>query len=244
MDGVRLARVFRAVRHRHRWRQSDVAERARVSATVISRIEHGRLTELSLEAIERVATALDVQLSIVAHWRGGDLDRMLNSRHAALAERAIAWIRGLGPWVTRPEVSFAIGRERGTVDIVGWWPDRRALLIIELKTDIVDVGELLGTLGRKRRLAALIAAQLGWVPDVIGTCLLIDEGRTNRRRVANHALTLRASLPEDGRRLRAWLQDPQVPLAALAFLPDPQSTNVRRSPATIRRVRRPKSEQG
>jgi transcriptional regulator with XRE-family HTH domain len=244
MDGERLGRIFRAVRHRHRWRQADLAKRAGVSATVVSRIEHGRLAELSLEAVERAAAALDVQLSIIARWRGGDLDRMLNSRHAALAERAIAWIRGLGPWVTRPEVSFAFGGERGIVDIVAWWPDRRALLIIELKTDIVDVGELLGTLGKKRRLAARIAADLGWVPDVIGTCLLIDEGRTNRRRVAAHALTFRASLPDDGRRVRAWLQDPQGPLAALAFLPDPQSTNVRHSPATVRRVRRPTSEQG
>lgn len=244
MDGERLGRIFRAVRHRQRWRQADLAERAGVSATVVSRIEHGRLAELSLEAVERTAAALDIRLSLTAWWRGGDLDRMLNSRHAALAERAIAWIRGLGPWVTRPEVSFAFDGERGIVDIVAWWADRRALLVIELKTDIVDIGELLGTLGRKRRLAGRIARQLDWVPDVIGTCLLIDEGRTNRRRVAAHAQTFRAALPDDGRRVRAWLRDPQGPLAALAFLPDPQSTNVRHSPATVRRVRRPKSEGG
>lgn len=237
MDGERVGRVVRAGRHRRRWRQVDLALRAGVSATVVSRIEHGRLGEVSLEALERAAAALDVQLSIIARWRGGDLDRMLNSRHAALAERAIAWLRALGPWVTRPEVSFAYGAERGIVDILAWWPDRRALLVVELKTDIVDVGELLGTLGRKRRLAPRIAAELGWAPDVVGACLLIDEGRTNRRRVAAHALTFRASLPDDGRRLRAWLLDPQGALAALAFLPDPRSTNVRHSPATVRRVR-------
>ena len=162
---------------------------------------------------------------------------MSNARHANLAERAIAWLTSLGPWVMRPEVSFAYDRERGIVDLLAWWPDRRAFLIIELKTDIVDIGELVGTFRRKLRLAGRIAADQGWQPDVIGACLLIDEGRTNRRRVAEHALTLRAFLPDDGRRLRAWLRDPQGTLGALALLPDPRSTNVRRNVATVRRVR-------
>ena len=43
-----------------------------------------------------------------------------------------------------PEVSFSIYGERGVIDILAWHPGRRALLIIELKTDIVDVNELVG----------------------------------------------------------------------------------------------------
>ena len=237
IDGVRVGRIVRAVRLKRHWRQADLAARAGVSETVVSRIERGRLTEVSVEALERVAAGLDIQLTIVARWRGGDLDRMLNARHANLAERAIAWLTSLGPWIVRPEVSFAFDRERGIVDLLAWWPDRRALLLVELKTDIVDVGELVGTFRRKLRVARRIAADQGWQPDVIGACLLIDEGRTNRRRVAEHALTLRAFLPEDGRRLRSWLRDPQGTLGALAFLPDPQSTNARRSVAAVRRVR-------
>lgn len=237
IDGVRVGRIVRAVRHKKGWRQADLAARAGVSATVVSRIENGRLSEVSLEALEAVAAALDIQLTIVARWRGGDLDRMLNARHAALAERAIAWLTSLGPWIVRPEVSFAIDRERGVIDLLAWWPDRRALLVIELKTDIVDVGELVGTFRRKLRLIRRIAAEQGWRPDVIGACLLIDEGRTNRRRVAEHERTLGAFLSDDGRRLRSWLADPGGTLGAIAFLPDPQSTNARRSVATIRRVR-------
>lgn len=237
IDGIRVGRIIRAVRLKRQWRQADLAARAGISETVVSRIEHGRLTEVSLEALEKVAAALDIQLTMVARWRGGDLDRMLNARHANLAERAIAWLTSLGPWVVRPEVPFAFDRERGIVDLLAWWPDRRALLIVELKTDIVDVAELIGTFRRKLRLARRIAADQGWQPDVIGACLLIDEGRTNRRRVAGHALTLRAFLPDDGRRLRDWLRDPQGTLGALAFLPDPQSMNARHSVATVRRVR-------
>jgi transcriptional regulator with XRE-family HTH domain len=237
IDGIRVGRIIRAVRLKRQWRQADLSARAGVSEAVLSRIERGRLTEVSLEALEKVAAALDIQLTILARWRGGDLDRMLNARHANLAERAIAWLTSLGPWVVRPEVTFAFDRERGIVDLLAWWPDRRALIVIELKTDIVDVGELIGTFRRKLRLARRIASEQGWQPDVIGACLLIDEGRTNRRRVADHALTLRAFLPDDGRRLRVWLRDPQGTLGAIAFLPDPQSTNLRRNVATVRRVR-------
>ena len=45
-------------------------------------------------------------------------------------------------------------------------PDRRALLVIELKTAIVDVGELLGTFDRKVRNAGEVARRLGWDPVI------------------------------------------------------------------------------
>src|SRR5688500_11688458 len=61
-------------------------------------------------------------------------------------------------WEIAPEVSFSIWGERGIIDLLLWHSCRRALLIIELKTDIVDVGEMLGTLDKKRRLAWQIAS--------------------------------------------------------------------------------------
>jgi transcriptional regulator with XRE-family HTH domain len=70
MEGERVGRVVRAVRHRKRWRQVDLAARAGVSATVIGRIEHGRLREASLQALEQVAAALDIHLTLVPRWRG------------------------------------------------------------------------------------------------------------------------------------------------------------------------------
>jgi transcriptional regulator with XRE-family HTH domain len=237
VNAERLGRIVRAVRIRLRLRQVDVARRAGVSAAVVSRIERGRLREVSLAALESVATALDIRLEIVARWRGGDLDRMVNAKHAALAEAAIAWLRKQAGWEIRPEVSFSLGGERGVVDLLAWHAATRTLLVIELKTDIVDVGELLGTFDRKRRLAWRIAATLDWRPSVVGAAVVITEGRTNRRRVAAHALTLRAALPDDGRRLRAWLAAPAGPSAALTFLPDHRATSGRRGSANPRRVR-------
>ena len=48
-------------------------------------------------------------------------------------------------WVVRPEVSFSIYGERGVIDVLAWHPARRAILVIELKTELVDINELMGT---------------------------------------------------------------------------------------------------
>jgi transcriptional regulator with XRE-family HTH domain len=240
IQGDRLGRVVRAVRVRLQLRQIDVARRAGVSAGAISRIERGRLDQVSLTKLSKVADVLEIRLEIVARWRGGDLDRMINAAHAALAEDVVAWISSQPGWEVRPEISFNVYGERGVIDLIAWHAATRALLVIELKTDIVDVGETLGTFDRKRRLAARVAAELGWRPAVVGAALLVRDSRTNRRRVEAYGRTLRAALPDDGRRLKRWLGVPSGTLAALAFVPDRQHLSARHRPATNRRVRLPR----
>ena len=71
--------------------------------------------------------------------------------------------RALPAWVAEPEVSFAIRGERGVIDILAWHPARQMLLVIELKTDIADINELVGTADRKRRLAVEVAIERGWI---------------------------------------------------------------------------------
>lgn len=219
----------------------DVAQRAGVSAGTVSRIERGRLNEVGLATLSRVADALEIRLEVVARWRGGELDRMLNAKHAALTEDVVAWLLGLPGWELRTEVSFSEYGERGIIDVLAWHAATRTLLLIELKTELVDIGEHLGTFDRKRRLAGRIATRLGWRPVLVGVAILIRDTRTNHRRVADHTRTLRAAFPDDRRRLRVWLAAPGGPLAALAFVPDRQQVSARRVPATNRRVRVPGS---
>jgi Holliday junction resolvase-like predicted endonuclease len=169
---------------------------------------------------------------------------MLNAKHAALAEDVVAWLLDLPGWEIRPEVSFNVAGERGVIDLLAWHAATHTLLVVELKTDIVDVGELIGTFDRKRRLAWRVAASVGWRPEIVGAALLIRETTTNRRRVAAVLRTLRAALPDDQRRLRAWLSAPAGPLGALAFVPDRHQAAGRQAPATLRRVRLPKSASG
>lgn len=189
-----------------------------MSQTVISRMERGHLGPQSLDDIRAVAAALDMRIDLVARWRAGDLDRLLNSGHSALHESVARMFRDKVPaWVLAPEVSFAIYGERGVIDILAWHPGRRALLVIELKTDLADMNELMGTFDRKRRLARRIALERGWDPLTVSAWLIVVDSRTNRRRVGAHEAMLRGALPDDGRAIARWLRDPSRAVAALSF---------------------------
>jgi hypothetical protein len=133
-----------------------------------------------------------------------------------------------------PEVTFSVLGERGAIDVLGWHAATRTVLVIELKTDIVDVQEMLGTLDRKRRPARGIARDRGWDAAVVATSVILAEGRTNRRRVEAHATVLRAAPPDDGRTVGPWLRAPRGPMAALSIRPD--SHEAARMPP-VRRVR-------
>jgi len=217
MDDLGVGAAFRHVRRRRGWRQTDLAARAGVSAATIGRIERGHIATLALDTMRRVAAALEIRLDLRARWRAGDLDRLLNAAHSELHELvARHFADQLPAWVLAPEVSFSIFGERGVIDILAWHPGRRALLVIELKTDIADVNELVGTLGRKRRLAAQVARERGWDPVVVSTCLIVTESRTNRRRIEQHRAMLRAAFPDDGNAVRRWLSDPSGPISGMS----------------------------
>jgi len=159
-------------------------------------------------------------------------------RHSALHESVARHFRRWPGWVIAPEISFSIRGERGVIDILAWHPATRTLLVIELKTDIVDVNELMGTLDRKRRLAPVIARERGWYPETVGVWLIVADSSTNRRRVASHRATLRAAMPTDGRTVAGWLNNPAGSLRALSFWSDAHGTSGKSGLAVVRRVRR------
>jgi transcriptional regulator with XRE-family HTH domain len=241
MDDQRIGSLLRAIRVRRGWRQSDLAARARVSRWIVLRIEHGRMSSIPLGKLRAVATALDARIDSVVRWQGGDLPRLLSARHSRMHEVMARYFATLGDWIAEPEVSFSIYGERGVIDILAWHPTRRILLVIELKTEIVDVNEMLGSLDRKRRLVLAIARARGWDPRTVATWLVVAPGRSNQRALADHATVLRAKLPTNGRAMRAWLRDPVGPVDGLSYMPSVQGAHLGPTPAPIRRVNRPRS---
>ena len=239
MSDQRLGSAIRLVRVRRGWRQADLALRSGVGQATISRIERGHIGTLSLDRLRTVAAALDIRVDVLGRWRAGDLDRLLNSGHSRLHESVARAFRDLPEWITSPEVSFSIRGERGIIDILAWHPRLRALLVIELKTDIADVNELLGTADRKRRLAIDVAIERGWIArgeplPTVSLWVIVAGSRTNRRRIAEHAAMLRAALSTDGRSIGAWLREPSRPLAALSVWPDMRGGTSRPARGAIR----------
>lgn len=241
VDDIRVGAAIRLARIRRGWRQGDLARAANRSATTISRIERGRLDGIPLVTIRAVAGALDIRVELLPRSRNGDVDRMLNARHAALADAVAAWLRGFDAWETRPEVSFSWFGERGVVDVLAWNAERRALLQVEVKTEIVDSGELLATLDRRRRLGRQIAEPLDWAPEVVSTLLVVAESETNRRRVRALDATFAAALPDRIVAVRRYLSQPATALRGLMFFSDSHHRHASVRFAARRRVRLPRT---
>ena len=237
MDDVRLGNALRMLRIRAHLRQSDVARRARVRRETVSRIERGGAGRHTLDAVRRVALVLGATTELRIRWRGSDLDRVVNAAHADLHEVVASFLGTLVGWMWRSEVSFSVYGERGIIDILAWHEASGSLLIIELKTEIVDPQTLVATMGRRVRLGQAIASQFGWGPRTVSSWVIVAEGSTNRRRAKRHRMLLGTAFPRDGRAMRHWLRQPQGSIAALSFWSSVPAGPIRRTVSQTRRVR-------
>jgi transcriptional regulator with XRE-family HTH domain len=220
MVDQRIGAALRSVRRRKGWSQEELARKARVSQPSVSRMERGHIGAMRFDDVRRVAAVLDIRIDVYARWRAGDLDRLLNAKHSELHELVARWFDDQLPdWVLAPEVSFSIYGERGVIDILAWHEPTRSLLVIELKTAIADVNELLGTLDRKKRLAAQVARERGWDPLSVSAWLIVSDTRTNRRRLDAHMAVIRNAFPQGTWAMRRWLRRPQGAIAAQTVWP-------------------------
>jgi transcriptional regulator with XRE-family HTH domain len=217
MDDMRVAATLRAVRLRRGWRQADVARRAAVSRSLVSLLERGHLGQTPLATLRAVAGVLDIRMDVVARWRGGQVDRLLNQGHSAMHESVARYLAASDGWRFAPEVSFSIFGERGVIDILAFHEPTGSLLVIELKTGIYDVNELVGTADRKRRLARGIAAERGWRAHTVSVWVIVRAGTVNQRRVAGHRAMLAAAFPVGGHAMRSWVRHPRGSASALSF---------------------------
>ena len=249
MDVVRFGLSVRALRRRRGWRQVDLAGRAGVSRTAISRVERGRADRLTFRMLHTLAEALGARLDCRLLWNGEALDRLLDESHAALVEMVVRWLISVG-WEVATEVSFSIRGERGSIDVLAFHPATATLLVVEVKSVVPDVQATFVTLDRKTRLASEIARGRGWRPSRLGRLLVVREDRTARRRVSAHAATFAGAFPARGWVVRRWLRDPagggrgeipagrpaaagdRAPFSGLLFLPGaPQAGTRHRVPA-------------
>jgi transcriptional regulator with XRE-family HTH domain len=239
MEDVRVGQWVRSERRRQGLRQSDVAARARVSSSMVSRVENGLLAGLSVRAVRAVATAVGLQLSFAPRSvRGASIERQIDWRHAALVEAVVKRLRDCG-WETLVEYSFNNYGDRGSVDVLAWHAASRTLLIVEVKSDLRDVQGALHALDIKSRVVpGLVRVEKGWAAAFVGVVMVIADLRADRGRVERHGSTFDAALPARTVEVRRWLSRPIGPLRGIWFLQIPHSMNVMQRPAGHERIRR------
>jgi transcriptional regulator with XRE-family HTH domain len=237
MSWPRLGRQLRAIRLRAGLRQEDVARQAAVSRAVVSLIERGAAGRVTVSALDAVVGVLGARIDPRLSWQGPDLDRLFDAGHAALAASVKQRLERWG-WYVRVEVSYNHYGERGRIDLLAWHPSPRVVLVIEIKTDLVDVQALLGSMDVKVRIARRIAADLGWSAGVVVPAIVFLEDRTTRRRLATlSGLFDRYELR--GQRAISWTRRPgrdgRVPTGLLWFRSLPNARVVRISGQRVRR---------
>jgi transcriptional regulator with XRE-family HTH domain len=230
VDVLRFGRAIRALRRRQQLRQVDLAARAGVSQSTLSRIELGRVGRVPFAKLRAVGEAVGGEVELTVRWQGEGLDRLLDEAHAAIVEATVRYLETNG-WETQVEASFAIGGERGSIDVLGWHPASRLVLVAEVKSVVPDIQSMLFALDRKARLGSAIARDRGWGASGVARVLFLAEGRTSRRRLATHAAIFAAAFPVQGRSALAWLRAPAMPpisgLAFIAVLAVPKSSPTR-----------------
>lgn len=220
MDDIRTGLQVRAVRLRCNLTQAELAARIGLSRETVSRLERGDLEGLTVRSLRLIGPALGMPPVVSLGWRGADVAQLLDSGHASLVEGVVRILRSRG-WGTLLEYSFSRYGERGSVDVVAWHAETQTLLLIEVKTRIVDLQDLFYGLDRKRRLVPpLLEGERGWKPRAVGVALVLPCTATSRRAVARHAASFDSVLPARGIEVRRWVGSPEGDLRGVWFVAD------------------------
>ena len=237
MNDPRLGAVIRALRRRRGWRQRDLATAAGVSQQLISNIERGLNGDVSTDRLRRIAVELEASLFVELRWRAGALDRLIDERHAAVVGSAMTLLVDRG-WAAEPEVTYSHFGERGAIDILAWQEKAHAILVVEIKSELVSVEATLRKLDEKVRLARVVTGErIGWRPIVVGRMLVLPSTSTQRRQVARHAAVLDAALPLRFNGMRAWLERPVGRADGILFVADTTGRGGKSVDTTAHRIR-------
>jgi hypothetical protein len=123
------------------------------------------------------------------------------------------------------EVEVGGDRSRGWIDVLAYHPATGWLLVIEIKTEIHDLGAIERSLGWYERDAIIAARRLGWRPThTIGCLLLLATAANDARASANH-VPIRVEFPTRARELAGLIKagSGERPLGRAVAMIDPLS---------------------
>jgi DNA-binding XRE family transcriptional regulator len=220
--------------------QSELAAEAGVAQQTVSLIERGHADDATLRTVNRVVASLGATLDLVLRWKGPELDRLADARHARIVTAVVVCLGA--DWQVLAEYSFNHYGDRGSVDVLAWQPAKRALLLVEVKSELDSLEAVLRSMDVKVRVVPpVIARERAWRAKWLGSILVLPDESSARRSVARMSPIFDVSLPSRTVAVRQWLRAPAGPLRGIWFLADTPTRRVVRNPGSTGRVCGPRT---
>ena len=241
---VTIGTRLRAARLQRGWPQTRLARESGIPQTEISALERAAYGNLSLESVARLCSALDAELVLEIRPARvvGRVDQS-DPGHAACVSAARRLLERAG-WMTATEVEIVTGRAHGFIDLLAYHAATGRLLVIEVKTEIRDIGALERQVGWYVREAPGAARRMGWRPRTIaGLVVCLATAAVDSVLIANRTY-IEAAFPIRGRAVRAAIATDVVMRGRGIVMVDPArrgasclvglAVDGRRSPAPYR----------
>lgn len=203
--GPFVARTVRDGRRAFGWTQRELADRAGVSQSAVSRTERRVVDFVSLAEVAGLLDALSIRIDAsvrVPLVAGGPAER--DATHVRLLTHADGRFRRCG-FETAREVPVGRDRVRGWIDLLAWRARDRTVLMVEVKSDIYDVGTLERQVAWYERETWDAARTLGWRPSRVVVACLALASKHNADLVRTHADAFRHRFPSSPAQLAALL---------------------------------------
>ena len=189
--GVAIREVRTALGHS----QAQLAGRVGRSQTFVSQVERGVATSLNVDDADRLCTALGATLVLnVESPRLLAGPRTRDAAHAACVGHVQRRLRSQG-WHVRREVAIGTSQRPGWIDVLAWHPATGLLLVIEVKTELLDIGAVERQLHWYEREAPRAATRLGWRTKTVSSALVLLATGANDALVRQNARALVAAFP-------------------------------------------------
>jgi len=182
------------------WTQGALGDRAKVSRAMVGAVERGSANP-SIETCGHLLDALGV--TPVLQLNGAHLAvrrRQRDPVHARLNAYISRRLTAAG-WKAEAEVEIGSGQLHGWIDLLAYDPVTHVLLVIEVKSEIHDLGGIDRHLQWYMREAWAAARRYGWRSSRLTGVLALLESSENDERIQINRQYLEAAFPTRARAL-------------------------------------------